>query len=358
MKKSLVFMAVLSAVFFGMSTPAGKLLLRHIEYFELAGLLYLGAALGVLPVAVYQLRKKNFHVDRKNFIRLAGAVVFGGILGPVFLLGGLRMASASSVSLWLNFELVATALLGVLFFRDHLSSLGWLGVAGALLAGILITLQEGSSGFLSLSLVLLACLFWGLDNHLTALIDALTPAQTTFLKGLIAGSTNFVIGSSVARRLPDFGTAGVALVVGIFAYGLSIVLYINAAQGLGATRSQILFASAPFFGVLFSVIFLSEELSWIQIGAAFILAASILFIIFNRHSHLHEHEEMEHIHMHHHDDSHHDHVHLPGESAGRHSHLHRHKKERHSHIHYPDVHHRHGHEKRESERSQGTESGK
>ncbi len=336
-------MAVSSAVFFGISTPASKLLLRHLEYFKLAGLLYLGAALGLFPIVAHRFRKKSSPMNRMNISRLAGAVVFGGILGPVLLLGGLTMASASSVSLWLNLELVATALLGVFFFRDQLNGLGWMGVVGALLAGALITVQEGPSGFSSAALVAAACLCWGLDNHFTALIDALTPAQTTFLKGLIAGSVNFAIGLSLAPSLPAFGIMGAALVVGIFSYGISIVLYVSAAQGLGATRSQIFFASAPFFGVFFSVILLSERLSWIEILAALILAVSILLIIFNKHSHLHAHLAQEHIHMHRHDDGHHDHTHLKGKTSGRHTHLHRHKVDRHEHVHYPDVHHRHGH---------------
>ncbi len=339
-------MAVLSALFFGMSTPASKLLLQHIEYFKLAGLLYLGAAIGLLPVVVYQFRRKMVHLNQKNLVRMAGATVFGGILGPVFLLGGLGLASASSVSLWLNFELVATALLGVLFFRDHLNNFGWLGVVGAVFAGILITVQEGSSGLLSVALVAFACLCWGLDNHFTALIDALTPTQTTFLKGIIAGSTNFAIGISLSPPLPSYGFLGMALVVGIFAYGISIVLYIRAAHGLGATRSQILFASAPFFGAFFSVVLLSEKLSWIQMLAALILAASILLIIFNKHSHSHEHIELEHIHVHHHDNSHHDHIHSSKDASDRHAHLHRHKKRRHLHVHYPDVHHRHEHKEK------------
>ena len=64
--------------FFGMPTPASKLLLRHLEYFKLAGLLDLGAALGLLPVVILQFRKTNFALDRKNLSRLAGAIVFGG----------------------------------------------------------------------------------------------------------------------------------------------------------------------------------------------------------------------------------------------------------------------------------------
>ncbi len=47
-----VAMALVSALLFGASTPLSKLLLDQVSPFQLAGLLYLGAALGVSPFAI------------------------------------------------------------------------------------------------------------------------------------------------------------------------------------------------------------------------------------------------------------------------------------------------------------------
>ena len=55
-------------------------------------------------------------------------ILFGGLLGPLLLLIGLRAANAASVSIWLNMELVATAILGVLIFKDSLDKFTWIGV--------------------------------------------------------------------------------------------------------------------------------------------------------------------------------------------------------------------------------------
>ena len=121
-------MAVLSAALFGMAAPLSKLLLANLNYFLLAGLLYLGAAAGLLPFALSRIRTKIDRIDQNNILRISGSILFGGILGPVFLLLGLKIANAASVSLWLNLELVATAILGWLFFKDHLDFRGWIGV--------------------------------------------------------------------------------------------------------------------------------------------------------------------------------------------------------------------------------------
>ena len=336
--------AILAAALFGAATPASKMLLNDISPFQLAGLLYLGAAIGVAPTAARQGGiRLPARGDRRNQLRLLGAVIAGGVIGPVLLLLGLRQAMAASVSLWLNFELAATALLGTLLFRDHLGLPGWAGVAAAIAGALLLSLPDGSSGLAAGGLVLLACLCWGLDNHFTALIDGITPSQSTFWKGLVAGSTNLAIGFSLSGFDVSFLPLVAALFVGAWAYGASITLYISSAQSMGATRAQIAFASAPIFGVLLSVLLLDESLRLIHLGAGGLFLLGIVLLMLEQHEHSHEHSAMEHEHAHRHDDGHHDHEHEESTKSGWHSHRHGHEARRHAHPHWPDLHHRHRH---------------
>ncbi len=344
MYKIPVVMAIFSALLFGAATPASKLLLTGFTPFQLAGLLYLGAAIAVAPAA---LRQGAFALpqrgDHRNQLRLIGAVVFGGILGPVALLFGLRLAEATSVSLWLNMELVATAVLGVVLFRDQLGVKGWLGVSVVLLASVLLGWAPGNPGFAAGALVLLACICWGLDNHLTALIDGITPAQSTFWKGCIAGTVNLAIGSILAPVSAGFQLLVFALIVGAPSYGASIVLYIRSAQSMGATRAQVLFASAPFFGVLLSVLILGDSLSLVHATATLLFLIGVGFLLIENHAHRHTHEAMTHEHYHRHDDDHHTHKHADLPSSVYHSHQHAHEPVTHAHPHWPDLHHRHKH---------------
>lgn len=340
-----VSLALVSAALFGAATPASKAILGDLTAFQLAGLLYLGAAMGVLVVVI---RKRSFRppwrMSARNRRHLAGAVFFGGLLGPVLLLFGLQMASAASVSMWLNLELVATAVLGRLFFRDHLGRFGWLGVAGIVVAGALLSIGEGLAGFWAGLLVAAACTCWGLDNHFTSLIDGITPSQSTLWKGLVAGSANLMIGLGLHSYDASASISAVALGIGILSYGASITLYITAAQGMGATRAQMFFASAPFFGVALSAIALGETISTIQLVAACLLGGSLTVLFRDQHHHLHKHEPMEHEHSHGHDDDHHNHTHSNLAPGTRHSHWHNHDTSEHTHPHWPDLHHRHRHE--------------
>jgi len=347
MKRFAIITGLLSGFLFGIATPFSKLLLDGLNSFQLAGLLYLGAALAMLP---YLFRKNSnlmllFH--KGNRAKTIGIIFFGGFLGPVLLLAGLKTAYAASVSIWLNMELVATAILGVLIFKDSLDRNAWIGVGLTIVAGIVTAFGEGSSGIISALLITAACISWAVDNHLTALTDGASPQSVTFLKGIVAGSVNLLLGCLFASQPLTFGYVGPALIVGIFSYGFSIMLYVTSAQNLGATRGQILFSTAPLWGVVLSYIFYHESFQWVHVISILLLALAVIITYMLSHKHLHTHIAMEHLHYHQHSDGHHDHAHesewIP--SAKWHYHSHTHHPLTHEHPHYPDLHHRHSHEK-------------
>lgn len=337
-------LALLSAFLFGASTPASKVLLASLDPFQLAGLLYLGAAIGMAPVAALERRKgEHLRLDRANATRLAGAVVAGGVLAPVLLLAALRMTLAGSISLLLNLEMVATAVLGVVLFHEHLGRRGWIGVAGVVAAGVIVAAGGGTPGLVAGLLTALACICWGLDNHLTALIDGMTPARSTLVKGLVAGGTNLLLGLAHAPFVATPEVIAAALVVGALAYGVSIAAYIISAHEIGATRAQAIFACAPIFGAGLAIGVLHEPIAGEQIVAALLLVPSIAVLFWSQHVHAHVHEPIEHVHSHRHDDGHHFHGHSGAHASHRHSHVHRHERIFHAHPHWPDLHHRHVH---------------
>ena len=284
---------------FGAATPASKALLSSLSPFQLAGLLYLGGAAGAIPLV---LKDANLAIPwklpKKTRLQLLGAVVFGGILGPVLLLFGLQAASSASVALWLNLELVATVFLGHFFFRDRLTRSSVLAASGTLFAAVLLSASEGASGVWAGLLVLLACTCWGLDNHLTALIDGISPSQTTFWEGVAAGPINLLLGFLVTDYQMAISTGLIAFVIGVLAYGISMVLYIASAQQLGASRSQIVFSSSPFFGVLLSALLLGESISLLQAFAIILIAGSLAVLVLEEHEHEHLHPKIEHDHWH------------------------------------------------------------
>ena len=124
MKKQRSYLyAFLSAMLFGISTPMSKLLLDQTNPIMLAALFYLGAAVFLMPIGYKEFSREINHLRRtpKDLFRLFGATVFGGILGPICLLFGIDLVTATTASLLLNLETVATTILAWLFFREHIS---------------------------------------------------------------------------------------------------------------------------------------------------------------------------------------------------------------------------------------------
>ncbi|MEO8602074.1 MAG: EamA family transporter [bacterium] len=335
--------ALAAAALFGAAAPLTKTLVYSLPALQLAGLLYLGAALAVVPLALRRQAGERLRLDAANRRRLLGAVLLGGIAAPLLFVLALKIASAASVALLLTLEVAATAALGALIFRDPLGARGWVGVAGIIAASALVAWGGGAPSVLASVLVGAACVGWALDNHLTALIDALPPARTTLIKGAVAGAFNLTLAALLTPSLPTLRAAGAALLIGGACYGLSLVLYIRAAQRLGAVRAQATFATAPFWGVGLAALVFGEGLSMVAAVAMGLAAGAVFLLLRDQHAHRHRHAALQHAHEHDHADGHHTHAHGDQSATSRHTHPHTHAETEHAHRHRPDLHHRHEH---------------
>lgn len=336
-----VVRCLVAAVLFGASAPAASVLAGDMPTLVLAGLLYVGAALAMLPIVARQ--RPTAAALRAGGRPLAVAVVFGGAIGPALLVAGLERIPAATASLLLNFELVATVVVAAVVFREHLGRrlLAAAGLVG--LAGVLLVWEPGAALGIGGLLVVGACIAWGIDNGVTARIDQLSPEQITFAKGAVAGTANLTLGIAVSAAWQiEIRHIAAALLIGALGYGVSITLWVKGARDLGAARGQVIFATAPFVGALLSWTLLGESITAVQAVAVPLAAAGVALSLRTSHEHAHRHEAVEHEHEHRHDDPHHRHRHSD-EVSGPHAHRHRHEPVEHSHPHVPDLHHRHAH---------------
>jgi drug/metabolite transporter (DMT)-like permease len=328
-------------VLFGASTPLAARLVGDLNTLMLAGLLYVGAGLAVVPTCIG--RPPSAAALRRSWRPLTSAVIVGGALGPALLVAGLGQTTAATASLMLNLELAATVVLAWLLFREHLGGRMLAAVGLVTLAGVSLVWTPGAGLDAGAVLVAAACVCWGLDNNVTALIDHVAPHHITLLKGFVAGTANLVLGLVVAHAaLPSAGAVLAALVIGGLGYGLSITLWVQGARDLGAARGQVIFATAPFIGALVAWQTLGTSVTAAQVLAAGLAAVGVALSLRSSHDHRHRHEAMRHDHEHRHDDPHHAHEHPDG-FRGHHSHPHTHAELVHSHPHVPDLHHRHVH---------------
>ena len=306
--------ALASALLFGAGTPVAKLLLDSVSPWLLAGLLYLGSGVGL---TVFRLVRRSSRVTltRADLLPLGGAILSGGIVGPVLLMFGLASMPASGASLLLNAEAVFTALLAWIVFRENVDRRVALGM-GAIVAGAVVLSWPGSAEFsdvLPALAVLGACLAWGVDNNLTRKVAHLDATWLAAAKGLIAGPVNLVIAFALGAALPPALNIAAAMGVGLLAYGVSLVLFIVGLRHLGTARTGAYYSVAPFLGALLALA-LGEPVTIPLVVAGLLMAVGVWLHLTERHEHEHTH---------------------PATATT--------PEITHTHPHYPDIQHRHRH---------------
>ena len=339
-----VAFAILAAVLYGISAPFSKLLLNTLHPVLLAGLLYLGAGIGMLAWNMLQTKSRKKSVEAKLAKKdtpFVVAMIFLDIAAPISLMTGLSMTTAENASLLNNFEIVATSLLAAIFFRETIGKRMGIAILLISVASLLLSVENESSFSFSIGsvFVLIACLCWGLENNCTRMLSLKNPLQIVVVKGFGAGTGALLIFLIVDGELQFSVQIIYALLLGFVAYGLSIFFYIKAQRDLGAARTSAYYAAAPFIGVLVSWIVLGETINGTFAVALLIMILGTYMAITEKHQHRHLHDTTTHNHLHNHQDGHHLHS---GEKMS-HSHLHTHEPISHTHGHTPDMHHIHNH---------------
>src|SRR5713101_3989202 len=274
-----VSFALAAALLFGASTPVAKILLGQVEPMQLAGLLYLGSGSGLaiwwwLRFRFQRGGSQEASLQLSDLPWLAGAILAGGIIGPVLLMVGLALTPASSASLLLNLEGVFTALLAWFAFKEHFARRIALGMAAITAGGLLLSWTgQAEVGLPWGALAIVgACLAWGIDNNLTRKVSAGDPVQIAGAKGFVAGTVNLVIALTAGAPLPGVLTMLAAAVVGFVGYGVSLVLFVLALRHIGTARTGAYFSVAPFLGAAISIALLRDRPTPYFLAAAALMA--------------------------------------------------------------------------------------
>lgn len=253
-KGKYVAFALVAAALYALSTPFSKMLLEDVPSNMMAALLYLGAGMGMAAVGGVQAASGKGAQDRltrADIPYVVGMVVLD-IGAPLLLMAGLTQAPAENVALLNNFEIVATAAIASLVFKEPQGTRLRIGVIVITLACVLLTVEDvGALHFSGGSILVVgACVCWGLENNCTSKISDKDPVQIVVVKGFGSGMGALAIAFAFGDALPSPLLTVAALALGFVAYGLSIFFYVRAQRGLGAARTSAFYGIAPFVGVL------------------------------------------------------------------------------------------------------------
>jgi len=277
-------LALMAAVFYSISTPFSKLLLDKIPPTFMASFLYLGAGVGVGIIYLFQHKKENKEEKlTKEDLPYTIAMIVLDIAAPILLMLGIRIGSAADASLLGNFEIVATTLIALLFFKEKVSAKLWIAITFIVASSIVLSIEKSGSFEFSIGslFVILATCCWGIENNCTRKISNKSTYEIVLLKGLFSGIGSFLIALFNRESLPTIKYVLLAMLLGFVAYGLSIFTYIRAQKDLGAARTSAYYAIAPYIGTFLSFLIIKEQLSVNYFIGMILMCIGSVFVVYD-----------------------------------------------------------------------------
>jgi drug/metabolite transporter (DMT)-like permease len=291
-----MILAVLAAVFYAISTPVSKIILKSVGPTMTASMLYLGAGIGIGILFLLKGRNepRSARLCRSDLPYTIGMILLD-ISAPILLMNGISRTTAANASLLNNFEIVATSILAFIIFREKISKRMCIALLLVILSSLILSFEGGSSLSFSTGslLVLGAATCWGLENNCTRMISQKSTYEIVILKGVFSGTGALVVALILGEKIPDIKYILLIFAVGFVAYGMSIFVYIRAQSVLGAAKTSAFYALAPFIGAFISFLLLGEKPDAKYIIALLVMLAGTFFAVIDTlkysHSHIHSH---------------------------------------------------------------------
>jgi drug/metabolite transporter (DMT)-like permease len=265
MVKALLLM-LLAACVAAVNVPMSEYLLPHVPALLMGSLTFLGAALGTGVIFLIRVLKykKNFKFLSGRDWLYVGAVNIFDTAANIMLFYGIMLLTGETASLLQTFEVVATALVAFSLFKEKLSWRLIIGIVVVVIASALLFFDpaEGYKFQPASLLIIGATICWGFDNNFAKKVSGKDPFEFSFFKCLMPGIIILIIAFATSQYQTSWGFAGLSLLDGFIAYGLSIALIMVSFRTLSASAGTAVYAMNPFIGAILSLIFFPKVPSW------------------------------------------------------------------------------------------------
>ena len=166
---------------------------------------YVVWALTMIPASILALsiNKWKLEYDKRSVLlgSLAGLL---GAIGQLVLFVTLKIAPAYLVFPLLSLTPVVTILLAVFMLKEKTSRLGWIGIAVAIIAILLLSYQppgdDSARGYLWMLLAAIPLLAWGTQGYIMRFANETTSAESIFFYMMVSS----VLLIPVALMMTDF----------------------------------------------------------------------------------------------------------------------------------------------------------
>jgi drug/metabolite transporter (DMT)-like permease len=285
--------AFISAALVGSIFPIAKpILASQIQPLTLSSMTYLIAGFFMLPITLIGKRnkKEKESLKKDDYAILLVIGLLGGGIAPFLFFEGLKRTTASDASVLEGGELLFTVIIALLFFKEKLTKIGYLGMTITIIGITLISLSSNINSpnnwynfnfnFGNI-LIIFSTLCWGLDNNISKIISKriTNTAKIVLVKSLIGGTLLLIISFYLGYKLNiEINQIPYLLILGIGGFGLSLFFFIESLRIIGTLKTIVIFSSSAIFGLTLSFFILNEKIGIMQLVATTLVILGLYYV--------------------------------------------------------------------------------
>ena len=179
-------LSLISAFLYAFNVIIEKKYISYMSSEQILFLMYFGAGLGLYLLHLFSKKSKKIKSEKltKKEMPKVILIVICELVASFLIIEALKNVNASLVSLLSIFELIMTSICAYFLLSDPIERDELIAIILVVVASIVLNFKEGifSSVGLSSLFVIVACLCWGIENNITALISSKEPSFFTSIK--------------------------------------------------------------------------------------------------------------------------------------------------------------------------------
>ena len=288
-----IWQTFISAALVGSIFPIAKpILASQIQSLTLSSMTYLIAGFFMLPITLIGKRNKKEKESLKKYDYAILLIIglLGGSIAPFLFFEGLKRTTASDASVLEGGELLFTVIIALLFFKEKLTKIGYLGMTITIIGIILISLSSdinSPNNWYNFNfnfgniLIIFSTLCWGLDNNISKIISKriTNTAKIVLVKSLIGGTLLLIISFYLGYKLNiEINQIPYLLILGIGGFGLSLFFFIESLRIIGTLKTIVIFSSSAIFGLILSFFILNEKIGIMQLVATTLVILGLYYV--------------------------------------------------------------------------------
>lgn len=286
-KKSIVELSLfIVALIWALNFSVVKYSLAEIDPLSFNGLRFIFAAAIIWVVLLY--RNQLFTIPKKDWLPLLGMGLLGNLIYQGLFIIGIDYTYAANAAVMLGTIPIWVALISHFFNLEQMNIYKTFGVIAAF-AGIVFIISGGknpfslgSDTFLGDLIIIAAAVVWGGYTILSkSFLTRYTPIQFSAVMATIGAIVLFLIGlpNIIQLEWTNISSAAYGGVVysGLLSIGVAYLIWNYGLQTVGAVHTATYQNLVPVMGLIFGVVLLNEQLTFLQyIGSALVVAGIVL----------------------------------------------------------------------------------